>query len=71
MSKSGREKTEASAGRTLKFGEWVALLSICSADDSPAGVRDAAMVALFKIAGLRRAEMVALNLVDYDREHQT
>jgi site-specific recombinase XerD len=55
----------------LKFGEWVALLSMCSADDSPTGVRDAAMIALFKIAGLRRAEMAVLNLADYDREYQT
>jgi integrase/recombinase XerD len=29
------------------------------------------MIALFKIAGLRRAEMAALNFEDYDREHQT
>jgi integrase/recombinase XerD len=65
------EQPEAATGRALKFGEWVALLSICSADASPAGVRDAAMIALFKIAGLRRAEMAALNLEDYDREQQT
>jgi site-specific recombinase XerC len=60
MSESGREQPEAATGGALKFGEWVALLSIGNADDSPAGVRDAAMVALFKIAGLRRAEMACL-----------
>lgn len=60
------EKPEAAVGRALKFGEWVALFGICAADDSPAGVRDAAVIALFKIAGLRRAEMAALNLADYD-----
>src|SRR5215212_7146629 len=65
------EQPEAATGRALKFGEWVALLSICTADDSPAGVRDAAMIALFKIAGLRRAEIAALNLADYDREYKT
>jgi site-specific recombinase XerD len=65
------EQPEAATGRALKFGEWVALLSICSADDSPAGVCDAAMIALFKIAGLRRAEMAALDLEDCDREQQT
>jgi site-specific recombinase XerD len=65
------EQPEAATGRALKFGEWVALLSICAADEGPAGVRDAGMIALFKIAGLRRAEMAALNLEDYDREEQT
>lgn len=64
------EQPEAAVGRALKFGEWVALLSVCTADDSPAGVRDAAMIALFKIAGLRRAEMAALNLADYDKTNQ-
>lgn len=30
-----------------------------------------AMIAMFKIAGLRCAEMAALNLEDYDQEQQT
>ncbi len=64
------EQPDAAVGRALKYGEWVALLSICATDDSPAGVRDAAMIALFKIAGLRRAEMAGLNLADYDRTNQ-
>jgi site-specific recombinase XerD len=65
------EQPDAATGRALKYGEWIALFAMCATDDSPAGVRDAAMIALFKIAGLRRAEMAALNLEDYDREHQT
>lgn len=64
------EKPEAAVGRALKFGEWVALFGVCAADDSPAGVRDAALIALFKIVGLRRAEMAALNLDDYDQANQ-
>jgi integrase/recombinase XerD len=32
------EQPEAATGRALKFGEWVAMLSICAADDSPACV---------------------------------
>lgn len=51
----------------MKFGEWIGLFAICAADDSPAGVRDAVLIALFKIAGLRRAEMAALSLGDYDQ----
>lgn len=61
------EKPEAAVGRALKFGEWTALFAVCAADESPTGVRDAALIALFKIAGLRRAEMAALNLEDYDQ----
>jgi site-specific recombinase XerD len=60
------EKPEAAVGRALKFGEWIGLFAMCAADASPAGVRDAAVIALFKIAGLRRAEMAALSLDDYD-----
>jgi site-specific recombinase XerC len=58
-----RLQPQAATGRALKFGEWVALLSICAADDSPARIRDAAMIVLFKIAWLRCAEMVRLNSV--------
>jgi len=60
------EKPEAAVGRALKFGEWVALFGTCATDESPAGVRDAAVIALFKIAGLRRAETASLNREDYD-----
>jgi site-specific recombinase XerD len=60
------EQPEAAVGRALKFGEWIGLFAVCAADDSPAGVRDAAVIALFKIAGLRRAEMASLNVDDYD-----
>src|SRR6478672_1394769 len=60
------EQPEAAVGRALKFGEWIGLFAVCAADASPSGVRDAALIALFKIAGLRRAEMAALSLQDYD-----
>lgn len=54
------------AGRELNRGEISALLGACENDPSPAGVRDAALVALLYGAGLRRAEVVALDLDDYD-----
>jgi integrase len=54
--------TTLQAGRALSLGEMAALLAVCSTDLSPAGARDAALIAL---PGLRRAEMAALQLADY------
>lgn len=56
------------AGRVLGVGEVVALFSACAADPSPAGARDAAVLALAFGAGLRRAEVVALDVADVDLE---
>lgn len=56
------------AGRSLGSGEIVALMGACSKDRSAAGVRDAAMIAALYGAGLRRAEIVGLELADYTAE---
>jgi site-specific recombinase XerD len=53
-------------GRALSVGELKALLAACSMDDSAAGARDAALLALLYGAGLRRSEAVALDVSDYD-----
>ena len=55
-------------GRALGTGELRALLHACSADASPAGARDAALLALLYGGGLRRSEAVVLDLADYDPE---
>ncbi len=52
------------AGRSIPSGEIAALLATC--EDNPPGVRDAAIIALLYAGGLRRAELVALDLGDYD-----
>lgn len=53
-------------GRALTAGELKALLGACSTDESAAGARDAALLALLYGAGLRRSEAVALDVSDYD-----
>jgi len=60
------ENPEAAAGRALSYGEWAALFAVCAADPGAAGVRDAALMALLKVCGLRRAEIAGLQLADYD-----
>ena len=56
------------AGRELSSGEIDAILTACQKDNSPEGVRDAAIIGVSYGCGLRRAEVAALNLSDYDRE---
>lgn len=58
------------SGRALSRGEIMALLNACANDVSPAGARDATLIALLVGAGLRRSECVSLNLSDYDRTEQ-
>jgi site-specific recombinase XerD len=53
------------AGRALDFEEIAGLLDACACDATPAGVRDAALLALLLVTGLRRSEAVALDLADY------
>lgn len=60
------EQPEAAAGRALSFGEWTALFTVCRADPSISGARDAAILALFRVGGLRRSEVAGLQLSDYN-----
>lgn len=59
------------AGRALASGEIVALLEACAADSSPAGIRDGAIIALLRAGGLRRAEICALTVADYNPDAGT
>jgi len=56
-------------GRAITSGELLALLDTCGQDAG--GVRDAAMIAVLYSCGLRRAELVALDIEDYDVQAAT
>jgi integrase len=58
--------TSLPAGRYVEDGEVRRLVAACLADDSPGGRRDAAVLAILFVGGLRRAEAVALDIGDYD-----
>ncbi len=53
------------AGRAVESGELAALLGTCEQDAR--GIRDAAIIAMLYAGGLRRAELVGLDLSHYER----
>lgn len=57
-------RPDQAAGRALQLGELMALVAVCG-DGTKAGARDAAMLAVAYSCGLRRAEIVGLDLADY------
>lgn len=57
------------AGRALERGEVAALLDACAKDDSPAGARDAAIIALIFGGGLRRSEVASLKVEDFKADN--
>jgi site-specific recombinase XerD len=56
---------KAKAGRVLSDDEIDALFRACQNDNSPAGRRDAAILAVLLCGGLRRKELVDVDLADY------
>jgi integrase len=61
----GVKGQSAPRGRALKTGELVALFGACDASTAQ-GARDAALLAVLYGAGLRRAEVVGLDVADFD-----
>ena len=53
-------------GRALSVGEVQALFHVCAQDSSVKGSRDAALIAVLYGAGLRRSEVVAIDLSDWN-----
>lgn len=58
------------AGRYVSAFEMNAIMKV-GAEPTVLGLRDSAMVALLYHCGLRRSELVGLNLHDYDRGNET
>lgn len=56
------------AGRSLKDGELRALLLACQRDTTIKGCRDLALIALLFATGIRRQELILLDVSDYDQE---
>lgn len=54
------------AGRNIHGDEIEAMLTACAASGSPAGVRDAALIAFLQSTGARRAEAAAALIERYD-----
>ncbi len=53
-------------GRALSGREIAALMDACQSDRTPAGFRDAALITILRGSGLRRHEVVNLDLSDFD-----
>ncbi|MBD6621065.1 tyrosine-type recombinase/integrase [Komarekiella sp. 'clone 1'] len=58
--------TKQLRGRALKEKEIADLMQVCFDDPTPTGYRDAALVAILRGSGVRRSEVVNLNLSDFD-----
>ena len=52
-------------GRALSIEEITALIEVCTNDSTSQGVRDTALIGILRGAGLRRAEVVKLKLLDF------
>jgi len=58
-------------GRHVRAGELTALVEACARDRTPAGARDAALLACLYVGGLRRAELAALKVEHYTADPPT
>ncbi|QLE59600.1 site-specific integrase [Nostoc sp. TCL26-01] len=54
-------------GRALSPTEIAALMAVCFDDPTPTGYRDAALLTILRGAGLRRTEVVNLDLGDFEQ----
>jgi len=67
----GARGSRLPAGRAATSGELAALVRACRADRGPAGTRDAALLAVLYVGGVRRSELADLDLADWTPEPPT
>lgn len=58
--------TKKMRGRALTQNEIAALMNVCQTDPTSTGARDAALIAILRGSGLRRREVVNLDLGDFN-----
>jgi integrase/recombinase XerD len=63
-----RDAQKKLRGRALSSEEIGALMRTCEEDTTNQGMRDAALIAILRGAGLRRAEVVKLEVRDFDAD---
>ena len=62
----GDKGSRLPAGRAVDAGEVIQLVQTTVRDDSPAGYRDVAIIALLRQTGMRRAELAGLTMGDIE-----
>lgn len=67
----GVKGTRLPVGRNIGGSEVAAMLRVCLEDTSPAGVRDAALIAFLQSTGGRRAEAASARREEYDPGDRT
>ncbi len=55
--------------RVLARGNALEEVRVCEDDSGPGGARDAALIGVLYIGGVRRHQLVDLDLGDYGRNH--
>lgn len=59
------------AGRALPLSQMNMLLNACRNDTGPIAARDLAMVSILMVCGLRRSELVSIDIEDLDRNESS
>lgn len=64
-------KIASDAGRYIEPDEVIKLFQVCQQDETPFGVRDLAMLHVLRNGGLRRTELIQLDVRDFDAEDRS